>query len=175
MLARRPGPKYQALGVGREGERMQLGERVAAMRKARGWSQAELGRRTGVAQTTILRIERGQDRNVSQATIMGLALAFGCAPADLLGDTTAPAGPPLAQLRAAGFTERELAGLRARWPSLSLAEQGRYQRLADVVYTQQARLDAERAALQEDLAALKAEQERPPEHAPRRHTRPLST
>src|SRR6476469_2524379 len=125
---------------------MRLGERVAELRKARGWSQNELGRRVGIAGTTIMRIERGADQNISQSTLMGLAVAFGVAPAVLLGDAPAHAGPPLAQLRAAGFGEAERRYLAARWPAMSEAERGRFTRAADLMYAQHQSLEAERAA-----------------------------
>lgn len=38
-----------------------FGEAVKAARKARGWSQTELGERAGVSRPTVARIEKGQD------------------------------------------------------------------------------------------------------------------
>src|SRR6478609_2740831 len=168
-MGRRPGRRHPPLGSERGLPDMRLGERVAELRKERGWSQAELGRRVGVAGSTIMRIERGADQNISQSTLMGLAVAFGVAPAILLGDAPAHAGPPLAQLRAAGFGEAELRDLAARWPGLSEAKRGRFTRAADVVYTQHERLEAE---LHAEMAALEAERERAARQTPQGHTGP---
>ena len=54
-----------------------LGRAVRAAREERGWSQEELGRRSGLSRPTIARIERGDD--ISTATLSKAAKALGLA------------------------------------------------------------------------------------------------
>ncbi|HEX9487836.1 MAG TPA: helix-turn-helix transcriptional regulator [Gemmatimonadales bacterium] len=58
--------------------------RIAALRKRRGWSQAELGRRAGVASSVISRAERGET-DLTLATLEKLARALGVRPRSLIG------------------------------------------------------------------------------------------
>ena len=58
--------------------------RVAELRKRRGWSQAELGRRAGVSASTINRAERGETRTLSLNNLEKLARALGISPRSLL-------------------------------------------------------------------------------------------
>lgn len=53
-----------------------MSENVRRFRLARGWSQQELGDRSKVSRTMIVRIESGEG-NVSLATLGRIALAFG--------------------------------------------------------------------------------------------------
>lgn len=50
---------------------------LEAMRLVKGWSQSELGRRSGVGQSTISRIERGETAGVSLGVLEKLAQALG--------------------------------------------------------------------------------------------------
>ena len=58
--------------------------RLKALRKRAGLSQAELARRSGVAQPTISRIEAGLRRDVGLDVIDKLARALGVSPRSLL-------------------------------------------------------------------------------------------
>ena len=58
--------------------------RTAELRAIRGWSQNELARRSGVAQSTISRIEAGDTSGVSLAIIEKLSRALGCDPSYLI-------------------------------------------------------------------------------------------
>lgn len=60
-----------------------FGERVRALRAARGWSQMELGSRAGRHFTFVSGIERGQ-RNVTLLTILQVAEALDVDPGVLL-------------------------------------------------------------------------------------------
>jgi transcriptional regulator with XRE-family HTH domain len=51
--------------------------RVEELREAKGWSQAELARRSGVPQPTISRIEAGESGSISLANLERLADALG--------------------------------------------------------------------------------------------------
>lgn len=51
--------------------------RVQELREAKGWSQAELARRSGVPQPTISRIEAGESGSISLGNLERLAEALG--------------------------------------------------------------------------------------------------
>ncbi len=57
--------------------------RLAAVRRRRGWSQAELGRRAGVRSSVISRAERGET-SLTLATLEKLAHALGVRPRSLI-------------------------------------------------------------------------------------------
>lgn len=58
--------------------------RVREQREQKGWSQAELARRAGVAQSMISRLERGQLQSVHLPTLEKLARVLGCDPGYLI-------------------------------------------------------------------------------------------
>lgn len=58
--------------------------RLAELRKRRGWSQAELGRRAGVAASVISRAERGET-DLTLSTLEKFAKALGVSPRSLIG------------------------------------------------------------------------------------------
>ena len=62
-----------------------LGTRVREQRLARGWSQLELGRRTGLHRTFIGSVERGE-RNVSILNLRVIARALRVAVSNLLSE-----------------------------------------------------------------------------------------
>ena len=51
--------------------------RLRELRDAKGWSQSELARRSGVAQYTISRLEAGDQESVNLAQLEKLANALG--------------------------------------------------------------------------------------------------
>jgi HTH-type transcriptional regulator/antitoxin HipB len=51
--------------------------RLRELRERKGWSQAELGRRAGVAASTINRAERGETRTLSLDNLEKIATALG--------------------------------------------------------------------------------------------------
>jgi transcriptional regulator with XRE-family HTH domain len=51
--------------------------RIAGLRQAKGWSQSELSRRSGVPQSTISRLEAGKLTTVSLGQLGQLAEALG--------------------------------------------------------------------------------------------------
>jgi len=63
-----------------------FGERVRQLRKARGWSQEELGEHAGKHWTYIGGIERGE-RNPTLLVIADLAKAFGVPMRELFPDS----------------------------------------------------------------------------------------
>lgn len=63
--------------------------RIRELREANGWTQAQLGKRIGVAKTTITGYER-EDRQPTPATICALCDLFGCTSDYLLGRTSSP-------------------------------------------------------------------------------------
>ena len=50
---------------------------LAEMRLVKGWSQSELARRSGVGQSTISRIERGETAGLSLGVLEKVAKALG--------------------------------------------------------------------------------------------------
>lgn len=61
-----------------------IGERMVAMREARGMSQTALARAVGVGQSAISQIEAGE-RNPSYRTLCSIARAFGVTVAAFVG------------------------------------------------------------------------------------------
>lgn len=60
-----------------------FGERIAALRKKRGWSQERLALESGLARSYLGGVERGQ-RNIALLNIVRLAEALECPPSELL-------------------------------------------------------------------------------------------
>ena len=63
--------------------------RIRELRQARGWTQAQLGARVGMAKTTISGYEKG-DHQVDPEMICKLCDLFGCTADYLLGRTESP-------------------------------------------------------------------------------------
>jgi transcriptional regulator with XRE-family HTH domain len=55
---------------------MSLREAVRSLRKAHGWTQIELARRSGIAQGMLTNIETGKQANPTHSTLQRLARAF---------------------------------------------------------------------------------------------------
>jgi transcriptional regulator with XRE-family HTH domain len=62
-----------------------LGENLARIRTARGFTQDELAQSSGVSVDTISRLERGTHASARRSTLQALALALSTDPAQLLG------------------------------------------------------------------------------------------
>lgn len=60
-----------------------FGQRLAEIRKARGWSQDKLALESGLARSYLGGVERGQ-RNIAVLNILKLARTLECEPGDLL-------------------------------------------------------------------------------------------
>ena len=58
--------------------------RIRELRELKGWSQAELARQSGVAQSTISRIEARDTSGISLGIVEKLAKVLGCDPAYLI-------------------------------------------------------------------------------------------
>ncbi len=58
--------------------------RIQELREVKGWSQAELSRRSGVPQPTISRLETGSRQAVNLEILEKLADALGCDPGYLI-------------------------------------------------------------------------------------------
>ena len=63
--------------------RMLFGQRIAALRRARGWSQEHLAVRAGLHRTYIGRVERAE-QNISLDNIFKIATALQVQPSDLM-------------------------------------------------------------------------------------------
>jgi len=63
--------------------RIQFGQRLAHLRKARNWSQEHLALESGLARSYLGGVERGQ-RNIALVNICRLAEAMELAPSELL-------------------------------------------------------------------------------------------
>lgn len=64
--------------------------RLRELRDVRGWSQAELARRSGVNQSIISRLENGDTRSVSFENLERLAAAVACDPGYLVVQVRSP-------------------------------------------------------------------------------------
>lgn len=94
--------------------------RVRELRKAKGWSQGELGEMIGVSVTHISRIEKGR-RDLNQYWMEKLAEALGVPPADLL---SAPLGGLSREERELIDTYREVpASMRTAFDALRESQQ----------------------------------------------------
>jgi len=78
-----------------------LGERIVRLRKARGWSARELGRRAGMGDAAISRIETGKVSEPRLATMTRLADALGVSVGELRGAESERRQAVLQPLRAA--------------------------------------------------------------------------
>jgi transcriptional regulator with XRE-family HTH domain len=63
-----------------------FGQRMAALRKERGWTQSQLAQHLGVAVKTVIYYER-EAENPTRKTIERIAKVFGVAPVELMGQT----------------------------------------------------------------------------------------
>jgi transcriptional regulator with XRE-family HTH domain len=66
------------------------GERVAELRKRRGWSQHELARQAGVTAPVISRMERNLQQDYDFFVILGVARSLGVPIESLLTDDAPP-------------------------------------------------------------------------------------
>lgn len=91
---------------------VRLGARIRAKRTAKGWSQAQLAEAVGVGANYVGILERGV-KLPTLDTLIKLAKALGCSPAELLGDTRAAKDPWLDEVAAVAASvpkaRRELA------------------------------------------------------------------
>ncbi len=62
------------------------GDVVRRLRRERGWTQKDLARETGIAQSTLSRIEAGKTVGPYSTTLHVLARVYGCAEGELVGD-----------------------------------------------------------------------------------------
>ena len=68
-----------------ESDLKELGQRIRASRKAKGWSQEELAARASVDRSYVGGIERGE-RNITFGTLCQICVALACKVADLTPD-----------------------------------------------------------------------------------------
>jgi transcriptional regulator with XRE-family HTH domain len=62
------------------------GDVVRRLRRDRGWTQKDLARETGIAQSTLSRIEAGKTVGPYSTTVHVLARVYGCSESELVGD-----------------------------------------------------------------------------------------
>jgi transcriptional regulator with XRE-family HTH domain len=65
------------------GGKTPLGLKIKELRTERGWTQKELGRRSGIVRESISAVEIGKSRKPSGETLIKLARAFGIRPEEL--------------------------------------------------------------------------------------------
>lgn len=88
----------QAEPRGRVVEQAIDGRKLRDLRLARGWTQSDLSRQSGVEQATISRLERGRTPNTYGTTIQALARTLGVEPAALM-----PGAVTVSELNMLGF------------------------------------------------------------------------
>lgn len=128
-----------------------LGDVVRARREALGWKQTTLAARAGLAQSYISMIENGAAPDVSLATLRKLAAALALPLSTLVTGSSDPEPeppPPLDDLRALGWSARDLATLAAGWlTDYSPAERREIIRLARELRARQEADDRRRQEL----------------------------
>ncbi len=65
---------------------------LRAIRVSRGLTQKALGKKTGITQAAVSRIESGI-QEPGYRTVLRIALALGCDPEELIGSPSGPASP----------------------------------------------------------------------------------
>ena len=69
----------QAIVAGEDGGRgIEFGMRLRTLRGARGWSQAQLAKTSGICKERISRLECGHTNDPRASTLRRLAMALGC-------------------------------------------------------------------------------------------------
>lgn len=63
---------------------MTMGEYIKILRKERGWSQEELGKKVGVNRAAVNKWENGTVENIKRSTIQQLATIFHVSPSELM-------------------------------------------------------------------------------------------
>jgi len=63
---------------------MDMGTRIKQLRKAKGWTQAELAARLGLKDSAIAKYEKGRVENMKRDTIAKMAELFECSPVYLM-------------------------------------------------------------------------------------------
>lgn len=61
-------------------------QRIKTLREQRGWSKADLGRRAGVSDVSVMYWESGQIKSIRHDHLLGIACAFGVTVSELVGD-----------------------------------------------------------------------------------------
>lgn len=97
-----------------------LGQVLRQYREARGWKQDALAAKTGLAQSYISRIERGERTNVPLETLRLFADALQV-PLDELVRASMP--EKVAALRSVGVPDKYLQEMSAKWEDLTLEDQ----------------------------------------------------
>ena len=62
---------------------MSIGENIRAKRIERGLTQTELGKRMGITRSTVCKVEKGLEANLTLERISKFALALNCFPSEL--------------------------------------------------------------------------------------------
>jgi transcriptional regulator with XRE-family HTH domain len=81
---------------------MAIGERLTEARESKGLTQAELVRKSGVAERTLRDIESGVTQNPSTATVKRLAAALGVPAEQIMGDEPVERPAPKSRAAATG-------------------------------------------------------------------------
>lgn len=90
---------------------MKLGDKIKALREAKGWTQVELAQRSGVSQQTIGKIEVNGSREPK--TLPRIAAALGESVESILGSISGPAGQPR---KVVTLKREKPSANRQRWP-----------------------------------------------------------
>ena len=71
---------------------MEIGEKIKELREELVLTQTELGKRMGVTRSTICKVEKGAEANLTIDRIRAFADALGCSIYDLIDEPTASEG-----------------------------------------------------------------------------------
>lgn len=104
---------------------LEVGQRITAARKARGYTQADLGRTVGLSRSSIANIESAVQRAPFH-TLLGIAQALGVDPAELLlADDPPQIAPPMPSVNVT--LRRKLLAARTEIDTLLEAIPGNYE------------------------------------------------
>jgi transcriptional regulator with XRE-family HTH domain len=94
-----------------------IGDVIKALREARGWTQAELARKSGLQPAHINQLESGKKKNSTQRTLEALAKAFEMSLSELMRALGVGGDSPPDTMRDM-IIDAEFRELTAIWPRL---------------------------------------------------------
>jgi transcriptional regulator with XRE-family HTH domain len=97
---------------------MAIGDRIRGLREARGWSGAELARRSGISGPSLWEIENGETRTLRADTLMRISGALSANPYFLwtgAGSPVAPIDPNVEEAQVVDLYRRLSAANRHAW------------------------------------------------------------
>lgn len=92
-----------------------LGDVIRRERERRGWSQREFAEQSGLSQTYVSLLEKGERDNISRVKLQALAKLFDLTVDELLQQSEEPESFPLNEVLAAGLHEQDAQRIAHLW------------------------------------------------------------